>query len=116
MYRDEGDGGHWEEVKARRVLTTRQQTRLDHVGEFPRQSLIASGREVDTGASKIAWISQNYTGAWSAPSLPSHLVVVATRMPLVTSVIDDKSPLILYDTTWLPGTAWDDQWATEYAL
>jgi hypothetical protein len=99
------------------VLTTRQQTRLDHVvNSHGPQSLIASGREVDTGASKIAWISQNYTGAWSGPFLPSHLPVVATRMPLITSVIDDKSPLISYDTTWLPGTAWDDQLATEYVL
>ena len=37
-------------------------------------------------------------------------------MPLVTSVIDDKSPLILYDTTWLAGTSLDDQYASEYVL
>ncbi|KAF8135566.1 hypothetical protein EV363DRAFT_1294414 [Boletus edulis] len=35
-------------------------------------------------------------------------------MPLVTSVIDDKSPLISYDSTWLPGAAQDDPFATEY--
>ena len=75
-----------------------------------------SGREVDTGASKIAWILQNYTNARSAPSLPSYLPVGAIRMPLVTSVIDDKSPLILYDTTWLAGTSLDDQYASEYVL
>ena len=37
-------------------------------------------------------------------------------MPLVTNVIDDKSPLILYDTTWLSGTSQDDTYATEYVL
>ncbi|KAG9316489.1 hypothetical protein JVU11DRAFT_2528 [Chiua virens] len=37
-------------------------------------------------------------------------------MPLLTTVIDDKSPLILYDNTWLPGTSWDDQWAMDYYL
>ncbi|KAH0827627.1 hypothetical protein J3R83DRAFT_4369 [Lanmaoa asiatica] len=37
-------------------------------------------------------------------------------MPLLTTVIDDKSPLISYDATWLFGTAWGDQWATDYYL
>jgi len=35
-------------------------------------------------------------------------------MPSVTTVIDDKSPLILYDSTWLPGTAQYDTYAAEY--
>ena len=35
-------------------------------------------------------------------------------MPLVSNIVDDKSPLILYDATWLPGTAQDDPFATEY--
>ncbi|KAG6378046.1 hypothetical protein JVT61DRAFT_13726 [Boletus reticuloceps] len=34
-------------------------------------------------------------------------------MPLVTSVIDDKSPLISYDSTWIAGTALDS-FATDY--
>ncbi|KAG6372415.1 hypothetical protein JVT61DRAFT_7888 [Boletus reticuloceps] len=34
-------------------------------------------------------------------------------MPLVTSVIDDKSPLISYDSTWIAGTA-QDSFATDY--
>ncbi|KAF8441349.1 hypothetical protein L210DRAFT_850945 [Boletus edulis BED1] len=34
-------------------------------------------------------------------------------MPLVTSVIDDKSPLISYDSTWTAGTALDS-FATDY--
>ncbi|KAF8552501.1 hypothetical protein OG21DRAFT_1415960 [Imleria badia] len=37
-------------------------------------------------------------------------------MPLVTNVIDDKSPLILYDDTWLPGTAQYDTYAADYYL
>ncbi|KAI5985099.1 hypothetical protein EDD15DRAFT_2374597 [Pisolithus albus] len=35
-------------------------------------------------------------------------------MPLVTNLIDDKSPLIHYDSTWLPGTSADDQLEDEY--
>lgn len=42
--------------------------------------------------------------------------VVPDRMPLVSYVIDDKSPLISYDATWLPGNAYDDTFATEYVL
>ncbi|KAI6033400.1 hypothetical protein EDC04DRAFT_2868874 [Pisolithus marmoratus] len=37
-------------------------------------------------------------------------------MPLVTNLIDDKSPLILYDLTWLPGNSWDDAYADQYYL
>ncbi|KAN0091020.1 hypothetical protein V8E55_004586 [Tylopilus felleus] len=37
-------------------------------------------------------------------------------MPLVSYVIDDKSPLISYDATWLPGNAYDDTFATDYYL
>lgn len=37
-------------------------------------------------------------------------------MPLLTTVIDDKSPLINYDATWQPGTSSDDPLASEYAL
>ncbi|KAI6099322.1 hypothetical protein EDD16DRAFT_1697453 [Pisolithus croceorrhizus] len=37
-------------------------------------------------------------------------------MPLVTSLIDDKSPLIRYDSTWLPGASWDDYDADQYYL
>ncbi|KAI9572036.1 hypothetical protein HD554DRAFT_2066467 [Boletus coccyginus] len=36
-------------------------------------------------------------------------------MPSVTTVIDDKSPLILYDPTWRQGTA-QDEYATDYYL
>ncbi|KAG6330082.1 hypothetical protein ID866_9007 [Astraeus odoratus] len=36
-------------------------------------------------------------------------------MPLVTTLIDDKSPLISYDNTWLPGTG-EDAWIDEYFL
>ncbi|KAI6101742.1 hypothetical protein EDD16DRAFT_1648125 [Pisolithus croceorrhizus] len=35
-------------------------------------------------------------------------------MPLVTNLIDDKSPLIKYDSTWLPGTSADDQSEDQY--
>ncbi|KAI6003313.1 hypothetical protein F5J12DRAFT_722726 [Pisolithus orientalis] len=35
-------------------------------------------------------------------------------MPLVTNLIDDKSPLIQYDSTWLPGTSADDQLEDQY--
>ena len=34
-------------------------------------------------------------------------------MSLLTTVIDDKSPLISYDATWLPGTSQDDSYAVE---
>ncbi|KAI6108340.1 hypothetical protein F5141DRAFT_1122565 [Pisolithus sp. B1] len=37
-------------------------------------------------------------------------------MSLVTNLIDDKSPLILYDLTWLPGNSWDDSSADQYYL
>ncbi|KAI5988701.1 hypothetical protein EDD15DRAFT_2371026 [Pisolithus albus] len=37
-------------------------------------------------------------------------------MSLVTNLIDDKSPLILYDSTWLPGNSWDDNLADQYYL
>ncbi|KAF8452846.1 hypothetical protein L210DRAFT_3639295 [Boletus edulis BED1] len=37
-------------------------------------------------------------------------------MPLVTNVIDDKSPLISYDSSWLPGTAQDDPFASNHYL
>lgn len=37
-------------------------------------------------------------------------------MSLVTNLIDDKSPLILYDSTWLPGNSWDDSSADQYYL
>ncbi|KAI6099321.1 hypothetical protein EDD16DRAFT_1497733 [Pisolithus croceorrhizus] len=37
-------------------------------------------------------------------------------MPLVTNLIDDKSPLIHYDSTWLPGNSWDDYDADQYYL
>ncbi|KIJ69510.1 hypothetical protein HYDPIDRAFT_80223 [Hydnomerulius pinastri MD-312] len=37
-------------------------------------------------------------------------------MPLVTTLIDDKSPLILYDASWLPGTSADDPDADYYFL
>ncbi|KAL4079231.1 hypothetical protein J3A83DRAFT_4086283 [Scleroderma citrinum] len=37
-------------------------------------------------------------------------------MPLVTTLIDDKSPLIFYDSTWLPGTSGDDTYADQYYL
>ncbi|KAI6099324.1 hypothetical protein EDD16DRAFT_1659336 [Pisolithus croceorrhizus] len=37
-------------------------------------------------------------------------------MSLVTNLIDDKSPLILYDSTWLPGNSWDDLYADQYYL
>ena len=41
-------------------------------------------------------------------------VSLSRSMPLVSNVVDDKSPLILYDATWFPGTAQDDLYATEY--
>ncbi|KAI5988703.1 hypothetical protein EDD15DRAFT_2520205 [Pisolithus albus] len=37
-------------------------------------------------------------------------------MPLVTNLIDDKSPLIQYDSTWLPGNTVDDISADQYAV
>ncbi|KAF8441355.1 hypothetical protein L210DRAFT_3536956 [Boletus edulis BED1] len=37
-------------------------------------------------------------------------------MPLLTTVIDDKSPLISYDATWLPGTSQNDNFAVDYYL
>ncbi|KAG6380442.1 hypothetical protein JVT61DRAFT_8581 [Boletus reticuloceps] len=37
-------------------------------------------------------------------------------MPLVTNVIDDKSPLISYDSSWLSGTAQDDPFASDHYL
>ncbi|KAN0091014.1 hypothetical protein V8E55_004580 [Tylopilus felleus] len=37
-------------------------------------------------------------------------------MPLLTTVIDDKSPLISYDSTWLPGSSQDDGYAIDYYL
>ncbi|KAG6331384.1 hypothetical protein ID866_7707 [Astraeus odoratus] len=37
-------------------------------------------------------------------------------MPLLTTLIDDKSPLIFYDNTWLPGTSADDTDADQYYL
>lgn len=37
-------------------------------------------------------------------------------MPLVTNLIDDKSPLIQYDSTWLPGNTVDDISADQYYL
>lgn len=37
-------------------------------------------------------------------------------MSLVTNLIDDKSPLILYDSTWLPGNSWGDAYADQYYL
>ncbi|KAH0827744.1 hypothetical protein J3R83DRAFT_3339 [Lanmaoa asiatica] len=37
-------------------------------------------------------------------------------MSLLTTVIDDKSPLISYDMTWLPGTSQDDNYAVDYYL
>ncbi|KAL4068205.1 hypothetical protein J3A83DRAFT_4096765 [Scleroderma citrinum] len=37
-------------------------------------------------------------------------------MPLITTLIDDKSPLISYDSTWLPGTSADDTSADQYYL
>ncbi|KIM58538.1 hypothetical protein SCLCIDRAFT_128034 [Scleroderma citrinum Foug A] len=37
-------------------------------------------------------------------------------MTLVTTLIDDKSPLISYDSTWLPGTSSDDPYADQYYL
>ncbi|KIK21507.1 hypothetical protein PISMIDRAFT_12265 [Pisolithus microcarpus 441] len=36
-------------------------------------------------------------------------------MPLVTTLVDDKSPLISYDSTWIPGTS-VDQYADQYYL
>lgn len=36
-------------------------------------------------------------------------------MPLVTTLIDDKSPLISYDSTWIPGSS-VDQYADQYYL
>ncbi|KAI5985100.1 hypothetical protein EDD15DRAFT_2374598 [Pisolithus albus] len=35
-------------------------------------------------------------------------------MPLVTNLIDDKSPLIRYDSTWLPATSANDQSEDRY--
>ena len=35
-------------------------------------------------------------------------------MPLVTNIIDDKSPLILYDATWIPGSSQGDTFTSEY--
>lgn len=35
-------------------------------------------------------------------------------MPLVTNLIDDKSPLLLYDSTWLPATSAADQSEDRY--
>ncbi|KAG6331383.1 hypothetical protein ID866_7706 [Astraeus odoratus] len=37
-------------------------------------------------------------------------------MQLITTIIDDKSPLISYDDTWLPGTSADDSYADQYYL
>lgn len=37
-------------------------------------------------------------------------------MPLVTNLIDDKSPLIQYDSTWIPGNSMDDASADQYYL
>ncbi|KIJ67686.1 hypothetical protein HYDPIDRAFT_25166 [Hydnomerulius pinastri MD-312] len=37
-------------------------------------------------------------------------------MPLVTTLIDDKSPLILYDASWAPGNSADDPFADAYYL
>ncbi|KAH7927505.1 hypothetical protein BV22DRAFT_1127314 [Leucogyrophana mollusca] len=37
-------------------------------------------------------------------------------MPLVTTLIDDKSPLIHYDSSWAPGNSQDDPLADEYYL
>lgn len=37
-------------------------------------------------------------------------------MPLVTNLIDDKSPLIQYDSTWIPGNSMGDPYADRYYL
>ncbi|KAI5990835.1 hypothetical protein F5J12DRAFT_897632 [Pisolithus orientalis] len=37
-------------------------------------------------------------------------------MPLVTNLIDDKSPLILYDSTWTPGNSAGDAYEDQYYL
>ncbi|EIW83004.1 hypothetical protein CONPUDRAFT_121279 [Coniophora puteana RWD-64-598 SS2] len=37
-------------------------------------------------------------------------------MPLVTTLIDDTSPLITYDPSWIPGTSADDNDASDYFL
>ncbi|KIM58543.1 hypothetical protein SCLCIDRAFT_1218490 [Scleroderma citrinum Foug A] len=37
-------------------------------------------------------------------------------MPLVTTLIDDKSPLIAYDSSWLPGNSGDDPFEDQYYL
>ncbi|KAG6378052.1 hypothetical protein JVT61DRAFT_13733 [Boletus reticuloceps] len=55
------------------------------------------------------------TGIFPATNLP-QLHKVDCEMPLLTTVIDDKSPLISYDATWLPGTSQNDNFAVDYYL
>ncbi|KAI6033401.1 hypothetical protein EDC04DRAFT_2571707 [Pisolithus marmoratus] len=37
-------------------------------------------------------------------------------MPLITNLIDDKSPLIFYDSTWVPGNSAGDPYEDQYYL
>ncbi|KAL4064800.1 hypothetical protein V8B97DRAFT_1919936 [Scleroderma yunnanense] len=41
---------------------------------------------------------------------------VQSRMPLVTTLIDNKSPLISYDSTWIPGSSNGDPYEDQYFL
>ncbi|KAH7913448.1 hypothetical protein BJ138DRAFT_1146014 [Hygrophoropsis aurantiaca] len=46
---------------------------------------------------------------------PPGCASLSTPMPLVTHLVDDKTPLIQYDNTWAPGTS-ADSYADQYYL